>query len=503
MQKKRLVANTTASFLNQIITIVCGFILPRYILKGYGSNINGLVSSINQFLGFISLMDLGVGAVIQSAYYKPLAQKNNMEISMLYKSSKNFFRTIAVILGAYVGILCILYPLITDTGFSYDFIISLILILSISLFAQYYFAIPNQLLLNADQRLYIQSGFQSAIVVGNTILSIILISCNASIQIVKLGSSCIFILRPIILHYYINMNYSIVKNVSIKDYKIEQKWNGLAQHFATVIMNNTDIIILSILAQMSTVSIYTIYNLVTNGLKQFINSISGGFSSFLGDLYARNENETLQKSFDFFEWLINVITVLFFSIAAALIVPFVMIYTRGVTDTDYYQPLFAYTMIFAQSLYCIRIPYNTVICSAGHYKQTQSSAVIETLLNIIISLILVNYWGLIGVATGTVIAIAYRTTSFVKYLRNNILNRKYYKIIKQLSVDILEVVIITAVCNGVLTLFGTLNSYVQLFGVCILCIVVSLIIVFLLNFLVYKDKIIKLKSSMDKRFSAD
>ena len=71
MRKKKLIYNTISSLIFQVTTIVCGFILPRLILNAFGSNVNGLVNSITQFLGIISFLELGVGAVVQSALYKP------------------------------------------------------------------------------------------------------------------------------------------------------------------------------------------------------------------------------------------------------------------------------------------------------------------------------------------------------------------------------------------------------------------------------------------------
>lgn len=56
--------------------VVSGFILPRFFLVAYGSNINGLVNSISSFLGFIALADLGVSSVVESSFYGPLAEKS-------------------------------------------------------------------------------------------------------------------------------------------------------------------------------------------------------------------------------------------------------------------------------------------------------------------------------------------------------------------------------------------------------------------------------------------
>ena len=77
---KKLQLNTITSLLLEIVTIVSGFILPRLIMEEYGSSVNGLVNSITQFIGIIAFLEFGVGKVIQSALYKPLAEKDNEQI---------------------------------------------------------------------------------------------------------------------------------------------------------------------------------------------------------------------------------------------------------------------------------------------------------------------------------------------------------------------------------------------------------------------------------------
>ena len=61
---QKLKLNTVTSLINQRVLIICGFIVPVLILHAFGSAVNGLVNSITQFLGFISLLELGVGAVV-------------------------------------------------------------------------------------------------------------------------------------------------------------------------------------------------------------------------------------------------------------------------------------------------------------------------------------------------------------------------------------------------------------------------------------------------------
>ena len=175
MREKRLFYNTVSSLVFQLTTIICGFILPRLILSAFGSEVNGLVNSITQFLGIISFLELGVGAVVQSALYKPLAEKKQDDVSKIIASANKFFTRLGEILLIYVIILVVIYPQFAGKNFGFAYTATLIVAISISSFAQYFFGIVNRLLLTADQRGYIQYNAQTIAVVGNTIACFVLI----------------------------------------------------------------------------------------------------------------------------------------------------------------------------------------------------------------------------------------------------------------------------------------------------------------------------------------
>ena len=83
--------NTILSLINRFTIIISGLILPRLILTTYGSEINGLVSSIGQFLGIITFLDLGVGSVVRAGLYRPLAKKNNKQLIKVLVDANKYF----------------------------------------------------------------------------------------------------------------------------------------------------------------------------------------------------------------------------------------------------------------------------------------------------------------------------------------------------------------------------------------------------------------------------
>ncbi len=433
---KKLILNTGTSLLYQIVGIVCGFILPRMFLVTYGSEVNGAVSSITQFLGFITLCECGVGAVVQSALYRPLAENDTATYSRIYCSSERFFRRIAWILVGYTAVLMAVYPLLIGGEFDYFFTFFLVFVIAISSFAQYYFGMTYRLFLNADQLGFIQLSVQSGVLVLNTVSSILLMHFGAPIHAVKLATSLIFMIQPVIYTVVARRRYRVDRRIEMTEEPLTQKWNGLAQHIASVVLGNADTVILTVFSTLADVSVYAVYHLVVNGVKQIVVSLTSGMQAMLGNMLARKETETLQKTFSAFEWGLHTVVTVAFTATGLLILPFVRVYTDGITDAEYIVPVFAVLITAAQASYCLRLPYNVMVLAAGHYRETQWSAIIEAALNVVISVALVLRFGLVGVAIGTLAAMLYRTVYLAWYLRRHILNRPFRHFVKHLLVDL-------------------------------------------------------------------
>lgn len=489
MRKKRLLYNTVSSLVFQLTTIACGFILPRLILGAFGSNVNGLVNSISQFLGIIAFLELGVGAVVQSALYKPLAENRKEDVSKIISSANKFFRRLAQILFVYVLLLVVFYPKFAAKEYGLSYTIALIIAISISSFAQYYFGIVNRLLLTADQRGYIQYIAQTIAVIGNTVACYILIGFGCSIQIVKLTTSLIYLIQPFAIHLYVRSHYQIDTKVKYEKEPIPQKWNGIAQHVAAVILDGTDTVVLTLFASLSDVSIYSVYFLVVKGVKQLFMSMTNGITSLIGELWAKQEISELNKTFGWTEWVIHTGTTFVFGVTAVLIVPFVRVYTLGINDANYIQPLFAILIVAANAAHCLRLPYNIMILAAGHYKQTQNNYIIAAIINIVVSVLAVKAWGLIGVAIGTLIAMGYQTVWMAWYDSKNLIKWPIINFIKQILID-LGTVILCWMASSVFSMKSI--SYTGWIFNAVEVATVWLIIMVLINLIFYRDKMLRL-----------
>lgn len=448
----KLKLNSVAALVNQIVVIIHGLILPRLYINCFGSKTYGLTSSITQFLGVVSLMELGMGAVVQSALYFPLAHNDNVKISQIVKSAERFFSKIGLALAGYTVVLAFVYPGFINKDFSWFFEASLIIIVSISSLAEYFFGITYRLLVVADQRGYINCLIQCTSYIVNIIVCTILMKYGHTIHVVKFASAVVFLLKPIVLMRYVRRKYYINKDISYTEEPIKQKWNGVAQHIAYYVTQHTDILVLTLFSSLENVSVYSVYNIVTNGISTLIYSLNNGTQALLGNMLARREDRELVDFFGKLEWTIHNIVVFFYACVGILIVSFVKVYTIGVNDAEYMQPLFAAVFTLSSAVYCLRLPYNMMVNAAGHYKQTQMSSIIEMCLNVGITLTLVPKFGLVGAAMGTLFALSYRTVYLAKYISKNIITHDFKNFVRRIAKDI---------CIAALIIISTLNIKMQ------------------------------------------
>ena len=499
MRSKKAIKNIVTSIFQQIITFICGLIVPRAIIGTFGSSVNGLISSITQFLSYITLLEAGIGPVIKSALYKPIAKKDKSEIEKILKASQKFFRVISLIFVIYLIILCFVYPQIVANQFDYMYTVSLIIIISISTFAEYFFGMIYKLYLKAEQKTYVTSIIQSGTTVLNAILVVILIKLNASIQIVKLCSAFVFVLRPIIQNIYVKKKYNINFNNVKEKYNLKQKWDGLSQHIAAIIRNNTDVAILTIFTSTAEVSVYAVYLLVINGIRNIVQAFTDGVDASFGDMIAKGEKQLLNKNFRTYEMFYYTIITIVYIVTMIMILPFVQVYVKGVTDVNYYRPAFAMIFILSELCNSIRLPYNSLTLAAGHFKETRVGAWIESFLNLIISIILVVKFGMVGVVIGTLIAISVRTIEFIYHSSKYILERNCWNAFGRIILLFIEMGLIGLIGMYIVNRY-TIDSYLSWITMAIIVTIIVSAIVITTNSIIYRKDVINIVDILKRNF---
>ena len=121
MRGRKAIQNTIFSLLEEFISVVCGFILPRLILSAFGSTYNGLTTSISQFLSCAILLRAGIGGATRVALYKPLADGDQQQINSIVKATDNFMKRIGLILAGLIVSFAVIYPFLIKNEFGWLF----------------------------------------------------------------------------------------------------------------------------------------------------------------------------------------------------------------------------------------------------------------------------------------------------------------------------------------------------------------------------------------------
>lgn len=449
MKSKVTLINIISSLTLQVVTVISGFIIPKIILTNFGSSVNGLVSSLNQFLSYITLIEGGITGVVLANLYKPLVDHDNKKISAVLVTAKKFFNKIGYLFIAYSIGVAVVYPILSKEGFSWSFVASLTVVLSLNLLIQYLFSLSFRVLLQADKKLYVISFTQIVITVCNIACAFFCVKIYPSIHLLKLLTGLLYIIQPLVYGYFVKKHYSINWGTEPDDNLLKERWNGFAINCAAFIHNSTDITILTIFTNLATVSIYGVYTLVTNGLNGLFAAVFRAIAPTVGQAYAKGDEHELNKKLDLFEFITFISVYFCFTLSGLLITPFVQLYTNGITDVDYIQPIFGVLIVMAEGLYLIKEPHLDLSYSANKFKELSVPAFVEAGINILVSIILVHKLGLIGVAIGTIAGMTYRMAYQIYFTTKIVKNRKQWIFYKKLLAFSFVTLIGVAICHFV------------------------------------------------------
>ena len=496
---RKALINFVAGATSELITIACGLILPRLILSNFGSAYNGITHSISQFISYIALMKVGIGGATRAALYKPLADKDTESISRVIAATQQFMKRISMLFVIFVFCFAIISPTFICTDFGWWFTASLIIIISFSTFAEYYFGFTYQMLLMADQKQYVTLISVVATIL-DTIVSALLINKGFGIHVVKLATVLISSITPIFLYFYVNRKYKIIKNIKFSDKDLPQKWDSTAHEVASFVNNNTDIVILTLFSNLLEVSVYTVYHYVSTNLKKIVNVLTSSFAGAFGNMYANKEYKVMNENLGIYELIVYSSATVLYSAAMVLIVSFALLYTKGVTDVSYERPLFGIVICLAGAFDCFRVPYKTIVTSAGHFKQTRNGAIAEAVINIVVSILLVIKFGLVGVAIGSLCAMIFRTCQYAIYMSKNIINRDIYYFIKHILISLTIMAITYLISLGYMNF---IDSWIEWIFYAIITTLISIALTLITDLVFYRQDMYnflrKLKGNLKRK----
>lgn len=441
---KKFLYNSMSTALYQAIVMIAGFITPRFMLVHYGSEINGLVSSINQFITYFNLVEAGLGSAAVYSLYKPLADNDHKRINAIVSAAKHFYYVSGAVFAVLVVALAAVYPSFAKVeNMPYVIISFLVIALSSKSFLDFFSLAKYRVILTADQKTYVISLASTVHIILNTLVIVVLSMRNVNVLILYIVAIIPLVVRTLILSFYVKKNYKYLNyNEDPDNSALDKRWDALFLQIVQAVQVGAPTVIATVFTSLKTVSVYSIFNMVMNGINSLLNIFQNGLSASFGDLIARKEQKKLQKAYSEFEYAYYHLIFIIYTVAAVMLQFFVNIYTSKVTDVNYNQPLLAILFVVNGLLYNIKTPQGMLVISAGLYKETRWQSLTQALIAVIMGILLAIPFGLYGIMTALSLSNLYRVIDLLFFIPKNVTHMK----VSESVIRIIRLLIVSVIC---------------------------------------------------------
>jgi hypothetical protein len=393
------------------------------IIGNYGSEVNGLFSTISQTVVLVGLLQAGISTAATYSLYKPIGNGDISRVNIVIEQVKRMFRKVGMLVFI-IGILASFVLCITIKTSLNRFIIYFVCLL---FFAKtgfdLYISQAMRVFFTANESRYIIS---IGMLIGHltyyglTIISIVL-KLPYVMMYVALLLGCFF--EAFFLLFYYKKQFApyhiekealaesddanITKNV--RDATINE-----VSHSA---VGATIPIIISICYGLTGSSVYAVYTMIFNALIIASKTVYSSFAPSYGIVTAEGDVVRINRVFEIFQFLFMAFTTWMFMCVSYLILPFVSIYTKSFTDIDYINPIMMVLLVVYGCFYSYRIPYNITVSANGLFKETRMQPFYTAIVTIVLSFLItgINYaFVLIGPIVFYVINTFYQHFKLIK-----------------------------------------------------------------------------------------
>lgn len=423
MRKENSLKNLFFGLGSFVITTLMGIVIPRLFIVSYGSEVNGLIASVKQIFAYFALLEAGVGGAALQALYGPMARNDHQELSSILSATNQFYKKTGIFYGIGVAVLAVAYPLLVKADIPFYIIIGVILLQGEVGVVKYFVTAKLQLLLKVDGKNYIITNLGTIFSIFSNIARISLMYIGAEVLMVQAVFCLVDAAQVLLIVSYTRKHYGWLDLKAKPNYgAVAQKNSVLVHQLSGLIFNNTDTMILTFFCNLKVVSVYAMYSMLFNMAASVMGYVSSSVNFAMGQIF-NSDRERYEKIQETYETYYLAVSFSIFTVLYIFILPFLRLYTAGVSDVVYLDRWLPVLFTAYQLLNYGRNTSASIIDYAGHYKQTQWRAILEMSINLTVSFVAVRFWGIYGVLAGTVAALLYRTNDTILYANHRIMNR--------------------------------------------------------------------------------
>lgn len=384
------------SSLNLLISSVFSIIIGRVILDYLGSEYNGINSIVAQFLMIISVLEGGFTTASIVAMMHPYEAGKLDEINQIFAETSYKFKRITV-LYLFWGILgAIGYGLVVKTNIQAAIVIAVLIIgvvgsaFNVGVISKY------RLIFQVAQKEHIYAVIMLCFTAIGQIGMIASLVLTKSIVFMRFVGMLCSVLGGVVVIGVFSKRFKIKRVKWDKNTRIKGTKDVVVGKVVGTIHASSTTLFLSIFSGAAITSVYAVYNSVIHMITSVVNI---GFSSpqnAIGQvLQGENDQNKRTVIFDYQYVIIIALTALFVPLSV-LIVPFVKIYTQGITDVQYINYELATLLIVSTYFQLLHIPSGICVYMSGSFKVAKKIQILAFLILVLSNLILGQLLGLYG-----------------------------------------------------------------------------------------------------------
>ena len=435
-----------------------------YILGSTYLGVNGLFSEV---LSLLSFAELGFGSAMTFSMYKPVADNDKDRIIRLLNFYKKVYRIIALVIAC--SGLC-LVPFIGNIvkGADWLSVRSLQLYFLIFLFNTVieYFVSYKFTYINALQKNYIATNISTVVTVTSQVAQILVIVIYKNFLLYLLVNSAILLISRLFIVIFLNNKFPILKEKAVVPLSKEEKEpifhevKGLAIHqFASAAVHSTDNLIISSMISVVTVGLISSYNMLINSVLGFVvilfNSVTSGFGNLVAESKIENYRQVFKEiNFANF-WIYGFCCVAFW----ILIPPFITLWIGADKLIDNVSFTLIILNVYLQGQ-CTA--YNNARIAKGNFNKDKWLALLQAIINLVVSVVSAKYLELVGVYIGTIasrmIYVLFRPYSTYEYLFGENV-KVYYKKFIQYFIEVVLAALVTKWITNIIVHEVTVLSF--------------------------------------------
>ena len=181
---KKIKNNLLAGIVGQVCSVILAVLFSNAVLQYYGSEINGLLSSVTNIYAYIAIVEAGVAAASCQGLYKALTERNFDRANSILSATNKYYHRTGLSYLVLIIVFAAIYPLMISTDIPYGTIVLVILFNGLGNVTNYFFHGKYMIFLKADGKNYVRTSIETYINIAKQLAKIILI---------KLGYNVVFV----------------------------------------------------------------------------------------------------------------------------------------------------------------------------------------------------------------------------------------------------------------------------------------------------------------------